>query len=99
MDAFQEKPEVLEEKLNRLQNTGNRNLYNELKSTIQDHQTKPHQHNADYISKYELFWYLKSLGFSEVYFTQPYQSVSPALWEKYLNPIHLGFTYSIEAIK
>jgi len=69
MDAFQEKPEALEEKLNRLQNTGNRNLYHELKSIIQDHQTKPHQHNADYISKYELFWYLKSLGFSEVYFT------------------------------
>jgi len=34
MDAFQEKPEVLEEKINRLQNTGNRNLYHELKYTI-----------------------------------------------------------------
>jgi SAM-dependent methyltransferase len=60
---------------------------------------RPHQHNADYIAQDELFAYIKSLGFSKVYFTQPYQSVSPVLWEDALNPIHEGFLYAIEAVK
>jgi hypothetical protein len=60
---------------------------------------RPHQHNADYIPQDELFAYIKSLGFSKVYFTQPYQSVSPVLWEDALNTIHEGFLYAIEAVK
>ncbi|BDD11062.1 hypothetical protein FUAX_34940 [Fulvitalea axinellae] len=60
---------------------------------------QPHQHNADYFSKEELYEYIKGLGFSEVYFTQPYQSVSPVLWEDKLNHTHEGFLFSIEAIK
>jgi len=75
-------------------------FYESLKNNYVDVSKKqPHQHNADYISKEELFNYIKSLGFSEVYFTQPYQSVSPALWEENLNPINKGFLFSIEAIK
>ncbi len=60
---------------------------------------RPHQHNADYIPQEELFAYIKSLGFTKVYFTQPYQSIAPVLWEPALNPIHEGFLYAIEAIK
>ncbi len=60
---------------------------------------QPHQHNADYFSKEELFDYIKGLGFSEVYFTQPYQSMAPVLWEEVLNPLHAGFLYAIEAVK
>ena len=63
------------------------------------HLKEPHQHNADYFSQHELYEYIKSLGFSEVYFTQPFQSVSPVLWEDKLNPIHKGFLFSIEAVK
>ena len=43
--------------------------------------------------------YIKGLGFKDVYFTQAYQSVSPALWEEELNPVHKGFLFSIEAVK
>jgi len=60
---------------------------------------QPHQHNADFISQNDLMDYIKGTGFSEVYLTQPYQSVAPVLWEDILNPIHQGFVFAIEAIK
>ena len=75
-------------------------FYNNLKNNyVNKEKAQPHQHNADYFPKEELYEYIKSLGFSEVYFTSPYQSVSPALWEKALNPIHTGFGFAIEAVK
>jgi len=75
-------------------------FFDELKNSISEEMTRlPHQHNANYFPKQELFDFIKSIGFSEVYFTQPYQSVTPVLWEEKLNPLHFGFTYSIEAIK
>lgn len=75
-------------------------FYNTIKENYLDPSKKhPHQHNADYFSQEELYEYIKSVGFSEVYFTQPFQSVSPVLWEKKLNNIHDGFLFSIEAIK
>lgn len=59
----------------------------------------PHQHNADFIPQEELLDHIRSLGFSKVYFTQPYQSIAPVLWEAALNPMHSGFLYAIEAVK
>ena len=59
----------------------------------------PHQHNADYWGQEEFKRYLLELGYSEVYFTQPYQSVSSALWEDALNPLHFGFLFAVEAVK
>jgi SAM-dependent methyltransferase len=74
--------------------------YEILKEKYVDHDLKkPHHHNADYWGPNKLIRYLKSIGFSDAYATQPYQSVSSALWEESLNPIHYGFTFSIEAIK
>ncbi|MDD3741491.1 MAG: class I SAM-dependent methyltransferase [Bacteroidales bacterium] len=66
---------------------------------IDQSKKQSYQHNADYFSKEDLFSFIKELGFTEVYFTQPYQSVSPALWEESLNNIHKGFIFSIEAVK
>jgi SAM-dependent methyltransferase len=60
---------------------------------------QPHQHNADFLSQDDLADYIKGIGFSEVYLTQPYQSVAPVLWEDILNPVHQGFVFAIEAIK
>ena len=75
-------------------------FYQNLRAEYVDHDLKqPYQHNADYFSPEDLKSFLESLGFSEVYFTQPYQSVSPALWEDKLNPLHYGFLFSIEAVK
>ena len=74
-------------------------FYNNLVNYVDKNKKEPHQHNASYFSKKDLFSFIKNVGFSEVYFTQPYQSVSPALWEDRLNPIHMGFLFSIEAIK
>ncbi len=75
-------------------------FYDTINKTFVDQSKKqPHQHNADYFPKEELYDFLKKIGFSEVYFVQPYQSLSPALWEDNLNPIHNGFLFSIEAIK
>jgi len=74
-------------------------FYNNLLNYVDKNKKEPHQHNANYFSKEDLFSFIKSLGFSEVYFTQPYQSLSPALWEDKLNPVHKGFLFSIEAIK
>jgi hypothetical protein len=76
-----------------------KSFYNNILGYVDDGKREPHQHNANYFSKEELFLFIKELGFSEVYFTQPFQSVSPALWEEKLNPIHKGFLFSIEAIK
>ncbi len=75
-------------------------FYREIKEKFV-HQSKkePHQHNADYWDQNELLEYIKSVGFSEVYFTSPYQSVSPALWEDRLNKTHNGFCFAIEAVK
>jgi hypothetical protein len=66
---------------------------------VDQHSRRPHQHNADFISQEDLLAYIRSIGFSKVYFTQPYQSVAPVLWEEALNPIHQGFVYAIEAVK
>lgn len=74
-------------------------FYESVSSFVDPEKRKPHQHNALYFSRMALFEHIKSLGFSEVYFTQPYQSVSPVLWEDSLNPIHKGFLYAIEAVK
>jgi len=76
-----------------------KSFYKNLANYVDKSKTEPHQHNANYFSKDELFSYIKDLGFSEVYFTQAYQSLSPALWEDKLNHIHKGFLFSIEAIK
>lgn len=54
-------------------------FYENLLNYVDKNKKEPHQHNANYFSKEDLFTFLKSLGFSEVYFTQPYQSLSPAL--------------------
>lgn len=74
-------------------------FYDNLLNYVDVSKKEHHQHNACYFSKEDLFSYIKELGFSEVYFSQPYQSMSPALWEDQLNPIHKGFLFSIEAIK
>src|SRR5690554_121218 len=74
-------------------------FYDNLSNYVDKNKKEPHQHNADYFSKENLFSFIRDLGFSEVYFTQPYQSLSPALWEDKLNTIHNGFLFSIEAIK
>ncbi len=74
-------------------------FYSNLQKYVDSAMRKPHQHNADYFSKEKLLDFIKDLGFSDVYFTQPYQSISPALWEEELNPIHKGFLFSIEAVK
>jgi len=75
-------------------------LFGVLRRDYVDQETrKPHQHNADFIAQEELLAYVKSIGFSKVYFTQPYQSIAPVLWEDVLNPIHHGFVYAIEAVK
>ncbi|MDD4148617.1 MAG: methyltransferase domain-containing protein [Bacteroidales bacterium] len=74
-------------------------FYSKLHKYVDPDLRKPHQHNADYFPKEKLMKFLKELGFSEVYFTQPYQSISPALWEDELNPVHKGFLFSIEAVK
>ena len=86
--------------LNNNDNLSLKDFFYELREKyIVNSEQYPHQHNASYFPKEELFEYIKSIGFSDVYFTQPYQSVCPALWEDVLNPTHKGFTYSIEAIK
>jgi|GEM_PF-1914390 len=86
-----------------LRSLNNGNLVDFLKNLKEQYvdvqQKKPHQHNADYFPRNELFEFIKKLGFREVYFTQPFQSISPALWEERLNPIHNGFLFSIEAVK
>ena len=80
--------------------TGNvETFYKNVLNFVDENKKESYQHNADYFSKEELFAYIKNLGFSEVYFTQAFQSISPALWEDKLNPIHKGFLFSIEAIK
>ncbi len=85
--------------INKIKSKDNFEFYNELKTHVDTEKKKPHQHNADYFSKEEMLQYIKELGFKDVYFTQPYQSVSPALWEEELNPVHKGFLFSIEAVK
>lgn len=93
-------PESPDEVLSGMNGGNPQQFYKELKDLWVDESKKQsYQHNADYFSKDDLFDYIKSLGFSEVYFTQPYQSISPALWEDSLNPIHKGFLFAIEAIK
>ena len=75
-------------------------FFRALQKNYIDQQTRrPHQHNADFIPQEELLAYIKDLGFSKVYFTQPYQSIAPVLWEEALNPLHMGFVYAIEAVK
>lgn len=74
-------------------------FFQKLRTHIDEDKKQPYQHNADYFPQDELFLFIKNLGFSEVYFTQPYQSISPALWDEALNPIHRGFLFTIEAVK
>jgi len=74
-------------------------FFDRLQTYIEPAKRLPHQHNADYFGKDDLLDFIKGLGFSEVYFTQTYQSISPVLWEEKLNPFHAGFSFSIEAIK
>ncbi|MEA4919255.1 class I SAM-dependent methyltransferase [Proteiniphilum sp.] len=74
-------------------------FYENVLGYVDKNKKEPHQHNANYFSKEDLFSFMKDVGFSEVYFTQPYQSISPTLWEDKLNPVHMGFLFSIEAIK
>ncbi len=89
----------IKDALSKLNNNDLSLFYKDLQKKVNVNEKEPHQHNADYFSKEDLFSYIKDLGFSEVYFAQPYQSVSPALWEDRLNPIHYGFIYAIEAVK
>ena len=99
MDNMVKNSASIKSTLNKLNSADLYSFYGELRKFIDTNKKQPHQHNADYFSKEDLFSFIKDLGFSEVYFTQPYQSVSPALWEERLNPIHYGFLYSIEAVK
>lgn len=89
----------LETALGSLDATHPQAFYEGLQKWVDTDQRAPHQHNADYYAPEEYIEDLKALGFREVYFTQPYQSASPALWEDRLNPIHFGFLWSVEAIK
>lgn len=100
IDNILSQPKSPNEVLSDLNGESPKQFYKDLKELwIDDTKKKSFQHNADYFSKEDLFDYIKSLGFSEVYFTQPYQSISPALWEDSLNPIHKGFLFAIEAVK
>ena len=99
MNNIFKSPTSVKDTLNNLNAKNLDSFYSELKDLVDVNEKQPHQHNADYFSKEDLLSFIKDLGFSEVYFTQPYQSVSPALWEDRLNPIHSGFLYSIEAVK
>ncbi|HNQ67326.1 MAG TPA: class I SAM-dependent methyltransferase [Bacteroidales bacterium] len=86
--------------LNSIEAENAEQFYAFIRENYVDHSKKQsYQHNADYFSKEDLLNYIKDLGFSDVYFTQPFQSISPALWEESLNNIHKGFTFSIEAVK
>jgi hypothetical protein len=98
IDNLSKKPSGIRGTLNMGQ-SNIQSFYDNLHTYVDKKKRQPHQHNAEYFSKEELFDHIKGLGFSEVYFTQPYQSLSPALWEDNLNPIHKGFIFSIEAIK
>jgi hypothetical protein len=93
-----ENPDI-QKTLSCLGSTGPDDLYKNLQYYSDLEKREPHQHNADYLAKEDLLLYIKEIGFSDVYFTQPFQSVSPALWEDKLNPTHSGFLFSIEAIK
>ncbi|HOZ31229.1 MAG TPA: class I SAM-dependent methyltransferase [Bacteroidales bacterium] len=93
-------PEGADAVLNSIESDNPEQFYKIIRDKYIDQSKKQsYQHNADYFSKENLFKFIKNLGFTEVYFTQPYQSVSPALWEDELNNIHKGFVFSIEAIK
>lgn len=100
LDNILAMPEGADAVLKSIDNEDVEQFYKTLKEKYVDISKKhSYQHNADYFSKEELFKYIKNLGFSEVYFTQPFQSISPALWEDNLNTIHKGFLFSIEAVK
>jgi len=99
VDNLAKNSSTIKSTLDKLDSDDLYSFYGALQKFVDTDKRQPHQHNADYFSKEDLYTYIKDLGFSEVYFTQPYQSVSPALWEDMLNPIHHGFLYSIEAVK
>ncbi|NLL29107.1 MAG: class I SAM-dependent methyltransferase [Bacteroidales bacterium] len=99
MDNLYAKSPDLRASLNKCDTGSVESFYKNVLNFVDQNKKEPHQHNADYFSKEKLFSYLKNLGFSEVYFTQPFQSISPALWEDKLNTVHKGFLFSIEAIK
>jgi len=100
VDNICEMPEGADAVLNSIKADNPKQFYKVIRDTYIDHSKKQsYQHNADYFSKEDLLDFIKNLGFSDVYFTQPYQSISPALWEDNLNKVHKGFTFSIEAVK
>jgi predicted SAM-dependent methyltransferase len=82
-----------------LDGIGDEEIWQFLNNNIEVDKRKPHQHNADYVSADIIKKMCLEAGFSEVYSVAPYQSISPALWEDVLNPIHDGFYFGVEAIK